>query len=392
MVSQIMQVSTILHELFSSSIHKSRLKSLIPVITAVIKSKKLQLTQLGRSLKGKSKERSGIRLIDNLLANPFYQKQSIIFYRSICTRVIAPEMNPDVIVDWSSLPNSALKTEGGEHCVLRAVLATKGRGITLYEEIHPKKKENNPKVHKRFLSNLHAALPPGCRPCILTDAGFKNPWFKAVSALAWDYVGRVRGLAHCDEGNGFHPISELFSQAKNKAQYLGFSLIAKTNAMPHHVVLYKGKPKGRHKTTKTKKIDRSIDSQKHSKGWKEPWFLVTSLQAVKNTPQLAVLKYKKRMTIEENFRDTKSTKYGFSFDKNETIKPERFTVWMILAALASLVAWLTGAAAEQLELHYDFQANSYKHRRVLSFFYLGCQIIRKKIDTPMDWTLIYCEA
>ena len=97
------------------------------------------------------------------------------------------------------------------------------------------------------------------------------------------------------------------------------------------------------------------------------------------------------MAIEENFRDTKSTKYGFSFDKNETIKPERFTVWLMLAALASLVCWLSGATAEKLKLHYDFQANSYRHRRVLSFFYLGCQIIRKKIELTIDWAVIHQE-
>ncbi|MBN9227352.1 MULTISPECIES: hypothetical protein [Legionella] len=63
----------------------------------------------------------------------------------------------------------------------------------------------------------------------------------------------------------------------------------------------------------------------------------------------------------------------------------------MLAALAGLIAWLTGAAAEQLKLHYDFQANSYKHRRVLSFFYLGCQIIRKKINLDINWELIFKE-
>ncbi|RYX03723.1 IS4 family transposase [Legionella pneumophila] len=384
-----MQVSTILHQLLSLSIHKTRLKGLIPVITALIKSKKLQLSELGRSLSGKSKERSGIRLIDNLLSNPFYQRESILIYRSICERVIGNSLHPDIIVDWSSIPNSHLKTKGGEHCVLRAVLATTGRGITLYEEVHPKKKENNAKVHKQFLNKLQSILPQGCCPCILSDAGFKNPWFKAVSALGWDYLGRVRGLAHYDEGMGYHPINELFSQALNKARYLGFWLIAKTNPMIHHIVLYKGPSKGRHKMTKTKRIDRSKASKKHSNAWKEPWCLLTSLPEVKDNPHLAVLKYKKRMTIEENFRDTKSTKYGFSFDKNETIKSERFTVWLMLAALASLVCWLTGAAAEQLNLHYDFQANSYKHRRVLSFFYLGCQIIRKKIQTSINWALIY---
>lgn len=386
-----MQVSTILHQILSSSIHKTRLKGLIPVITSIIKTKKLQLTQLGRNLRGKAKERSGIRLIDNLLANPYYQLKSIIVYRSICVRVIGSEIQPDIIVDWSSLPNSQLKTKGGEHCVLRATLAATGRGITLYEEVHPKKKENNDKVHKLFLKNLHSVLPKGTQPCILTDAGFKNPWFKSVLAIGWNYVGRIRGLAHYDDKQGFRPISKLFSQATNKARYLGLLVVAKTNPMSHHVVLYKGRSKGRHKVTKTKKRDLSKESQKHSKGWSEPWVLVTSLKEVKNAPGAAVIKYKKRMAIEENFRDTKSTKYGFSLDKNETINPERYTVWLLLAALASLVAWLTGAAAEQLKLHWDFQANTYRHRRVLSFFYLGCQIIRKKIDTPINWGLIYLE-
>jgi len=248
-----MQVQAILHQLLSSSIHKTRLKGLIPVVTALIKSKKLQLTQLGRSLGGKSKERSGLRLIDNLLANRFYQQESIIFYRSICARVVESHAPVNIIVDWSSLPNSHLKTKGGEHCVLRATLAATGRGITLYEEVHPKKGENNHKVHKRFLENLYSILPKSCCPCILTDGGFKNPWFKAVSALGWNYVGRVRGLTHYDDGKGFRPISNLFSQATKSPKYLGFWSIAKTNNVSHHVVLYKGISKGRHKMTKTKK-------------------------------------------------------------------------------------------------------------------------------------------
>ena len=69
--SRAMQVQTILHQLLSTAIHKTRVKGLIPVLQAVIKSKKLQLTQLGRALKGKAKERSGIRLIDKLLSNPY---------------------------------------------------------------------------------------------------------------------------------------------------------------------------------------------------------------------------------------------------------------------------------------------------------------------------------
>jgi hypothetical protein len=201
----------------------------------------------------------------------------------------------------------------------------------------------------------------------------------------------MRGITQYDGGDGFYPIKTLFTQATNKARYLGFWAVAKTNVLFHHVVLYKGIPKGRHKMTKTKKRDQRNDSKKHSASWKEPWLLVTSLEKVKDNPDTIRIKYKRRMTIEENFRDTKSTQFGFSFDKNITKKPKRYTVWLMLAALASLIAWLTGATAEKLKLHYDFQANSYKHRRVLSFFYLGCQIIRKKINFVCDWDLILKE-
>jgi hypothetical protein len=383
-----MQVSTILHELLSSSIHKTRLKSLIPIVNAVIKSKKLQLTKLGRRLNGKTKERSGIRIIDRFLSNKFYQSESLLIYQSICSRVLKNNENPDVIVDWSSIPNSQHHCESKEQCILRAVLPAVGRGITLYEEIHPKSKENNPKIHRSFLKNLKLVLPPKSKPCLITDAGFKNPWFKAVLNMGWNYVGRVRGITQYDGGNGFYAIKTLFAQARSKARYIGFLAVAKTNVLFHHVVLYKGIPKGRHKMTKTKKRDQRNDSKKHSASWKEPWFLVTSLEEVKDNPDIARIKYKQRMTIEENFRDTKSTQFGFSFDKNITKKPKRYIVWLMLAALASLIAWLTGGTAEQLKLHFDFQANSYKHRRVLSFFYLGCQIIRKKINFDLDWDLI----
>ncbi len=90
------------------------------------------------------------------------------------------------------------------------------------------------------------------------------------------------------------------------------------------------------------------------------------------------------MTIESSFRDTKSTRFEFSMNENITIKAERYTVWLLIAALASLIAWIISYAAEQKNLHYEFQANTYRHRRVLSFFYLGCQIVKKQIDVLID--------
>ena len=90
------------------------------------------------------------------------------------------------------------------------------------------------------------------------------------------------------------------------------------------------------------------------------------------------------MTIEEGFRDLKSSKYGLSLEDNETINTERLIVWLMLGALTCLYAWIIGFAAEAMNLQRQFQANSIRHRRVLSFFYLGCQIIRKKIEIIID--------
>ncbi|HHF7365532.1 TPA: hypothetical protein ACPSKY_000628 [Legionella bozemanae] len=86
--------------------------------------------------------------------------------------------------------------------------------------------------------------------------------------------------------------------------------------------------------------------------------------------------YKHRMTIEENFRDTKSPRFGFGLKENVCLSPERFSVWLMLVALATLIAFYVGQWIERIGLHRQVQANSYKHKRVLSFVFIGCQAIK----------------
>ncbi len=88
--------------------------------------------------------------------------------------------------------------------------------------------------------------------------------------------------------------------------------------------------------------------------------------------------YQCRIQIEEGFRDLKSSKYGFGFEQARSHKIERIENLLLIAMLASLVAWVIGWLAEKEKLHYQFQANSIKDRRVLSLFYLGCRIIKEE--------------
>lgn len=386
-----MHVANIITQFLSNVIHKTRIRSLTPVITAIITSKQLRLTQLGRSL-STGKERSGIRRVDRLLGNIYYQQESRDIYQAIIQRVVANQGRPVILVDWTGLPNSYLTAEGGEHCALRASLIAQGRSITLYEEVHSKKKEGNNEVHQLFLKTLKSLFPPECSPYVVTDAGFKNPWFKAVLAMGWDYVGRVRGSVNYDNGSDWQSIKSLFSTVVSSSpKFLGNISLAKNNPLKTHLYTYKHKLKGRTKLTKTGKKYTHKDDLAYSRGYREPWLLISSLSGF-TAAKRVVKMYQWRMTIEGSFRDAKSTAFGFSLNENKTIKEARYTVWLMLSSLASLVAWIIGYAAEAKNLHYDFQANTYRHRRVLSFFYLGCQIVRKKIDIPIDINEIQCTA
>ena len=103
-----------------------------------------------------------------------------------------------------------------------------------------------------------------------------------------------------------------------------------------------------------------------------------------STAKKVVKIYSCRMQIEEGFRDLKSSKYGFGFEKSKTKKPNRIEILLMIAMVASAMAYITGWIAEERKLHYKFQANTIKTRRVLSLFYLGCRVIKKRINIPIE--------
>jgi len=383
-----MQVEKCLHNLLDSSIHQTRIKSLIPLVDAIVKTKVLQLTQLGRNLNTPGKERSAIRRVDRLLANPYFQNHSADIYAQIIKATIASNKRPWILVDWSKLPNSHSKIINGEHLVLRATLAAEGRGLTLYDEVHQKNRAGNPRVHQEFLEKLKSKLPEDCCPIIVVDAGFKIPFFRAVESLGWDYVGRMRGNTQYNAGQGYLPITELYKKASKTPKFGGTIRIGCKAEFRTHLYLYQHELKGRKKRTKSGWLDRTPDSTLFSRAYREPWILVSSFKNQYKMAERTVRIYKSRMTIEENFRDVKSEIFGFGMNENYTRIAARYIVWLMLSALASLIAWIVGFAAEQMELHRDFQANTYRHRRVLSFVYLGCQVIKKGIDIPIDFVTL----
>lgn len=370
-----MHVEAFIHNFLSSVIHKARVNVLVCILNALFKTKKLTLTSLGRALDLPIQERSCIRKLDRFLGNKFFQTKNICIYQRIIDVVIGAKNRPIIVVDWTKLPNNNVN-------VLRAALATEGRAITIYEEVHPKKDENNVKLQRCFLKKLKQMLPSECKPIIVSDAGFRAPWFRDILELNWDYVGRVLHSITCySDGKKFRKITTLYKLATSTPKYLGHMILNKGNGIKTAFYIVKQKCKGRKDYRKSGKISTNKESRKYARTNSKPWLLVSSLTGTFAAKKVTGI-YKRRMTIEENFRDMKSSQYGFGLRENKTLKVERLPVWLLLSSLASFIAWIVGNIAEKLNLQYQFQANSIKTKRVLSFFYLGCQVIKRKI--PID--------
>jgi Transposase DDE domain len=373
-----MQQMRLLHKKFAKElpfIHKIRLNSLMSACITASTSNKLFLTGLGRNAVSKTKTSSNIEKVNRLLGNEFLYCERSAFYATMAAQLIPRWMSPWIHVDWSCI-NSTTNLY-----LLRASLSVKGRSIVLYEECHPKKKENNHTVHQQFLKNLKAVLPICEPPIIVTDAGFRAPWFRAVRQMRWHFVGRLRNknLVLLEDTETWQLSSLFFKQATGKPAHLGHALLTEKEQIPVHIVLYKGKNKNRHKRNLNKKISAAGKSKRYSNAAKEPWVLVTSLSQARDNSAHIVNIYRQRMRIEENFRDTKCSHYGQGLKHSLTKSPDRMAILLLIAAIATWAAWLAGLITTLKGNASDFQAHSAKFTNSLSMVYLGREAIKKKL-------------
>lgn len=373
-----MQQMTLLHKKFSKElpfIHKTRLNCLMSTCITASTSNTLFLTGLGRRALSATKTSSNIEKVNRLLGNKHLHLERMAFYASMSSQLIPRWMSPWIHIDWSCI-NSTTNLY-----LLRASLSVKGRSIVVYEECHPKKKENNHSTHQQFLKNLKTVLPLCAAPIIVTDAGFRGPWFMAVRQMGWHFVGRLRNknLVLMEGTQTWQLSSSFFGQATGKPTYLGHALLTEKQQVPTHIVLYKGKNKNRHKRHLNKKIRSAGMNKRYSDAAKEPWLLVTSLPQARDNPYHIVNIYRQRMRIEENFRDTKCPHYGLGLKKSLTKTPERMAILLLIAAIATWAAWLAGLITIFTGKSSDFQAHSAKFTQSLSVVYLGREAIKKQL-------------
>lgn len=296
--------------------HKARFLAVGAAVQSLMQNGQCNVTAIGRGFDSKTSEKHGIKRADRLLKNEALQAEAPLIYGEM-TRLLRQGKQPLILVDWSNADTEK------RHHILRASLALEGRPLTLHQVVVPMDEYACPHVHKAFLHRLKQVLPADFKPVIITDAGFKVPWFKQIRKLGWHYIARVRGnqTLQLPGQEAYITVAKVYKQARTTPQLLGEVKLTKAQQYRTQAVL-------------VGTLWKLRKSDKH-KQYKEPWLLVSSLPDCFNYATKIAKCYGKRMQIEESFRNQKSQTYGLGSEAHRTYKRERLEVLLLLAALAN---------------------------------------------------------
>jgi hypothetical protein len=378
--SRAMHASRILRQSLDSVLapmHALRRRVLLQATEALIEGRRLTMTDLSRTWPGATYSHAPLKAVDRLMRNTHVQRSILPLCQAMATWLLS-SARPVLIVDWVDLQRD------GRWCMLRAGVPTHGRTVTVYERIYPIDQINGPQAQRSFLVELAQIVPTGVHPILVTDAGFRSDWFRAVAAQGWDYVGRVRNNVKVCKASGseWFPCKNLHARSSRRAEELGSHKIVQGHPWRCRLLRVQRERKGRNQLTRAGAPHRGEHAKRHAKSAREPWLLATSLAQSQYTPAQVVAMYGKRMQIEGSFRDLKSHRYGMGFEDSQTRDSKRLSVLMLLNLLAGFAAWLLSLAVAGTAIEPDPLAARPSTRARYSNFRWAIEWLRMRVWPP----------
>lgn len=358
-------------------LHLVRLKALMVTVEAALKKPMLSISWLGRTIKSRAFVKHRIKRVDRLVGNPHLNEDRMGIQMAVARFLVRYVAQPVVLIDWTDL------TPDQEWHLLRASLPVKGRGLTLYEEVHPQSKYGNRRIQSSFLNRLKDILPKDVRPIIIGDAGFHVPFYRKVEKLGWHWIGRIEGrdyISWLAEPDQWERATDLYAKATAYPKRLGTVNWVRSNPLRADLVLWKHLPKGRKARNRMGEADHSHHSRKHAKRAQTPWLLVAAPSLGACAARQITNYYALRMQEEEGFRDTKSIRYGAGWEVSQSQDPQRIANLLLIADLATLVLWMVGFTADRRGETKHLQVNTIKNRSVLSLVFEGRTVLN---STPL---------
>lgn len=355
--------------------HSMRATALVRVVQALVLGGKAALTHLGRSRAGSAHVKHHIKAVDRLLGNGHLHRESAAIYRAIARTLLSGVARPVLTVDWSDFECGGSR----KWALIQAAVPIGGRAVVVYSRIFPFRRYNSPSAHREFLHGLKLVLPEECRPIVITDAGFRGPWFRAVEALGWDWVGRIRNkIKYFNEQTKRWCFTDaLYEFATPITRYVGHVLLSRRHGYRFRLYLVRAHAPAR--AGRRKPNNRRPNAKMYRKLHRAPWLLATSLPHEPGCEQRIKDLYALRMQIEETLRDGKSHRFGFGLRYARSGSEHRLEMLLLLVALATLVLWLVGLAGRARNLARGLQANTVTHRLVLSTPFVGRLLLLRRL-------------
>ncbi len=353
-----------------AAMHAARRQVLAQAVAAVMSGHYLSLTRIARGLTGSVRLKAALKRIDRLIGNGRIEQEARLV-GALLLEQLSKRAGPLVIaVDWSAV------NPGSSFVELRAAVSYPGMGraLTVYQQVFAQSKLGNCKIERELLDQLHAWLGGRKQVIVLSDAGFRRPWFAHVESLGWGWVGRVRrgvllAAPSCQSWCWQEP-KGWFAQASGRAKRIGNCLLSKAGRWPCEVVLVRKRHIGgkRYRCPGYGSTPKAAGEARQSA--KEPWLLVHSAALNAYTPEQIVAFYAARMQIEECFRDNKSLRFGMGQELGRSRSALRLHALLLIATLASYLMWHIGQLGEAEGVHRHFKATT-RLRRELSLISLA---------------------
>lgn len=343
-----MRASAVLQKCLPESLarmHALRERALLKSVEALIQGRRLTLTDVARSWPGAERIRPPLKAFDRLLGNQHLSVERESMDREMA-RWLLRGPQPVIVIDWADLKADK------SWCLLRAAVPVGGRTLTLLDMIFPGREQGSPRAEKRFLQRLHALMPDEVRPILVTDAGFRTPWFRAVEARGWHWLGRLRGRTRVkpldveDRPEQWVDCRQLHVLASRAARELPLMQANQSDPISCRLVVYAKSPRGRKHRTEQGDVARNSYSRKAAAREREPWLIVASPGLSSASARQLVNLYARRMQIESSFRDLKSHRYGQGFEDNLTRSGPRLQILLLVSTLATFASWLAGLGCE----------------------------------------------
>jgi hypothetical protein len=359
-----MRASEVLQKCLGNSLnamHALRSRVLLRAVEALVRGRRLTLMDLARSWPGAERVRAPLKALDRLLGNRHLHAEREHLYASMA-RWLVRNKQPVIVIDWSDL-----KADRSWH-LLRAAIPVGGRTLPILDMVFPAGQQGSPKAEKRFLQRLAHVLPSGARPILVTDAGFRSPWFRAVDAMGWHWLGRLRNTTYVKPANATDTLDQwvsckaVYALARHAPRDLGLMDTVRSQPFTCRMVIHAQRAKGRKHCNRYGVPARNSNSRTIAKREGEPWLLMASPALNLSARQLVTL-YTRRMQIESSFRDLKSHRYGHAFEDSLTRKGNRIDVLLLLSAMVAFATWLVGMACEAIGI--DHWLLPYRSKRRL---------------------------